>query len=289
MKSTFPEPVATQDFGSTYGCFLLHCGMTAMGNPAPEDTHPQHGELPNIPYDSAYAAIGEDEGGKYVEVGGTVQYRQAFAVNYTASPKIRLYENETLLNISMTVDNLRAEPMEYLYLCHINFHPVEGARLVYSAPADPEHIKVHKDVPDNLPEDKAAALRSYMDRLSENPALQNVVDSTSQVYEPEIVFTVKYNADADGWAHCMEVMPSKDAFYVSFRPDELPYGVRWISRTAEEDAMGMVLPASAEHKGYHYCKENGQIKWLAPKSSISFHIKAGYLEPGQAETVAEKI
>lgn len=289
MKSTFREPVATQDFGSTYGCFLLHCGMTAMGNPGEGDTHPQHGELPNIPYDSAYVAIGEDEGGRYVEVGGDVRYRQAFAVNYTASPKIKLYERETLMDISMTVANHRAEAMEYLYLCHVNFHPVEGAKLVYSAPAVPERIKVHKDVPVNLPADKAVALRNYMDRLSENPALQNVVDSKSQVYDPEIVFTVKYDTDAGGWAHCMQVAPTGEAFYVSFRPDELPYGIRWIGRTAEEDAMGMALPATAEHKGYNYCKANGQIKWLAGKSSIRFHVKAGYLEPERAGAVAGKI
>ena len=53
MKSTFPEPVDTHEFNASYGCYLLHCGMTAMGNPTPEDTHPQHGELPSIMYENA--------------------------------------------------------------------------------------------------------------------------------------------------------------------------------------------------------------------------------------------
>jgi hypothetical protein len=74
MKSTFPEPVETSDYLSTYGGFMLHCGLTAMAF-RQEDTHPLHGELPNIPYDNAYVEIGSDGGGNYIAVGGAVNYR----------------------------------------------------------------------------------------------------------------------------------------------------------------------------------------------------------------------
>ncbi|MGA2503180.1 MAG: hypothetical protein ABSG01_03720 [Anaerolineales bacterium] len=50
MKSMFDQPYPTQDFLSTFGGFLLHCGATAMGVPVPEDKHPLHGELPNAHY-----------------------------------------------------------------------------------------------------------------------------------------------------------------------------------------------------------------------------------------------
>ncbi|MCL1855855.1 MAG: hypothetical protein FWF86_08990 [Clostridia bacterium] len=64
---------------------------------------------------------------------------------------------------------------------------------------------------------------------------------------------------------------------VTFRPEELPYGIRWIARTGDEDALGLCLPATAEHKGYNYCKMNGQLRTLAPKASLTFHVKTGYL------------
>ena len=35
MKSMFDEPQATTDYLSTYGAFLIHCGISAMGGPAP--------------------------------------------------------------------------------------------------------------------------------------------------------------------------------------------------------------------------------------------------------------
>ena len=37
------------------------------------------------------------------------------------------------------------------------------------------------------------------------------------------------------------------ACYVSHPMDYLPYAIRWISRTGDEDSMGMVLPATCEH------------------------------------------
>jgi hypothetical protein len=44
MKTIFDEPIGAKEvFGETYGCFLMHCGLTAMGNPTAEDDHKPHG------------------------------------------------------------------------------------------------------------------------------------------------------------------------------------------------------------------------------------------------------
>ena len=37
-------------------------------------------------------------------------------------------------------------------------------------------------------------------------------------------------------------IPTAYADYVSHKPSQLKYGVRWICRTKDEDAMGLVLP-----------------------------------------------
>jgi hypothetical protein len=192
------------------------------------------------------------------------------------------------MDITMAIENHRADPLDYLYLCHVNYRPVEGARLVYSAPRDAEHIKVHKDVPAALSAGKAEALSAYMDKLEANPSIMDIIDSTNQIYEPEIVFSVFYDIDSEGWARCLQVAPDGGADYLAFKPAQLPYGIRWIARTGDEDAMGMCLPATAEHKGVEYCRERNQIKTLPSKGRMEFHVKAGWLEPGKAAEEASK-
>ena len=63
MRSMFADPVPASTYLGNSGGFLVHCGATAMGNPAVEDTHPLHGELPNLTYQSASLLVGEDERG----------------------------------------------------------------------------------------------------------------------------------------------------------------------------------------------------------------------------------
>jgi hypothetical protein len=278
MRSMFDEPASGDDFGGTYGCFLLHCGMTSMGNPGPNDNHPQHGELPNIRYDSAFITAGEDERGRFIEAGGELDYRRAFATHYTAAPKIRLYENGSVFDITMDVVNKRSSPMDYLYLCHVNFRPSEGARLIYDAKCQ----KVHKIIPKGLAPDKAQALGDYMDALSSDPSLQDIIDSKTQAYEPEIVFTCDFKADENGWIKCVQALPGGGADIIECRKAQLPVGIRWIARTDHEDAMGMLLPSTAEHLGYDYCQKNGQIKTLAPNAGVTFNVRAGCLDKGEA-------
>ena len=55
MKTIFDEHTRAKEvFGETYGCFLMHCGLTAMGNPTAEDDHTPHGELPICKYQTAF-------------------------------------------------------------------------------------------------------------------------------------------------------------------------------------------------------------------------------------------
>ena len=45
MKSIYDEPKDCKDcFNESYGCFMMHCGLTAMGNPTAEDDHVGHAE-----------------------------------------------------------------------------------------------------------------------------------------------------------------------------------------------------------------------------------------------------
>ncbi len=285
MKTTFDEPVPNKTYLETYGGFLLHCGINSFG--APEEGYPQHGEIPNADYDSAYIKIDEDENGKYIAVGGTLEYNKSFVKRYVFHPECKLYENSTLLNIDIELENKRNTPMEYMYLCHINFHPIDGAELIYSAKYDSEHIKVYK--PQEKPLDRdGIKLYEYMEKIEENPVIHHKVGAEGQFYSPEMCLGIKYNADEAGRAHTMQYTDN-GAFYVSHPVDVLPMAIRWISRTGVEDSMGMVLPATGEHLGYTYAKQNGQTKFLEPYGVLKYTIQAGYLDKANADCMKEKI
>jgi len=279
MQTSVKEPQDTMVYLENYGGFLYHCGVISFG--APDANHPHHGEIPNAQYDSAYIECGEDEKGKYIILGGELNHDTAFIRKYKFSPAIKLYEDSTVFKIDVTLDNLRSYPMEYMYLCHINFRPLDNAKLIYSAPCNSENIKVYKA-------EGSKELMDYMDALEKNPELMNDVGHSKEVYDPEICFGIRYKGDETGRAYTLQYTDN-GACYVSHPVDVLSNGVRWISRTKNEDSMGMILPATAEHIGYEHVKSTGQLKILEADSTLKFTIEAGYLDKEDAEKVKEKI
>ncbi len=281
MQTTIKEPVPTDIYLDTYGGFLYHCGVAAFGVPQADDNHLQHGEIPNIEYKKAHIICGEDENGKYIAVGGTLDYDKAFVRKYQFRPECRLYENDTVLKISIDIENQRHTPMEYMYLCHINFIPMDGAKLIYSAPKD--NIKLYR------PAEASPSLAAYFDEIEKNPAVHDEVGAAGQVYDPEICLGLKYKGDENGIAYSLQYKKGEGACYVSHPVDVLPEAIRWISRTESEQSMGMVLPATAEHLGYMHAKRNGQIKLLAGGDTLSFNIEAGYIDDAKAEKIVKII
>ena len=280
MKTTIKEPVPGVPYLQTYGGFLYHCGIGSIG--VPDAAHPQHGEIPNIAYHAAYLLCGEDENGRYMAIGGILDYDIAFVKRYRFQPECRLYEDGTVLKIHVEIENKRNSPLEYAYLCHINFAPVDGAQLLYNA----KLAKVHKIVPDGLSTEHKAALSGYMDALERDPSVGDTVGAPGQCYDPEICCTMLYEGER---GYTMQYVENEGACYASHPTAELPYAIRWISRTDSEASMGMVLPATCEHLGYEYAKANGQMKQLPPKGSICFDIEAGWLNLAKADGVREKI
>jgi len=283
MGTSFKEPVPTKEYLKTYGGFLLHCGATAMGSPGKGDSHPQHGELPNADYDSAYLECGED----YMEIGGCVEYNVSFVKHYAFSPVCRLGADATLIKVDAVLENLRHRPLEYMYLCHINFNTLKNSELIYSA--DYKNITVHKSAWDDIPPEQAEKLLSFMDRLEEKPELHHKTGATGETYDPEILFTIHgYKGDERGFAHTMQYS-SEGAYYAAHAVDTMPCAIRWIARSEDEDSTAMVLPATAEPFGYTYAKEHGQIKVLAPLDSVKFSVEVGWLDKKDAEKMKEKI
>jgi hypothetical protein len=286
MKSMFAEPRATSEYLETYGGFLLHCGATAMGVPSKEDSHPLHGELPNAAYQRAYVVVDQDQEGAYIGLGGRYQHTVAFNHNYLAEPLVRLYAGSSLCWVTLTITNLKRSPMELMYLAHVNFRPVDHGRLVYSASCTPEHVRVRTSIPSHIK--PRPGYQEFIQELGHHPEKHNLL-APGLVFDPEVVFFVDCQADREGWAHSMQVHPAGSADYIRHRPSELDKGIRWISRTGDQDALGLLLPATAQPEGYLAEKAKGNIKLIAPGSRFQCTYQVGALTPTEAERMEEHI
>jgi hypothetical protein len=279
MRSMCHEPRAGVPFLETYGAFLLHCGANAMGGPGETDSHPLHGELPNAYYQEAYLVLGEDAQGRYLGLGGCYQHSAAFSCNYLAKPLVKIYQHSSTFSMEMEIANLKQSTMELMYLAHINFRPVDHGELVYSAQVNPEDVRIRQNIPAHIkPDPDYLAL---LHELGQQPEKHHHFEPGVR-YDPEVVFIINYLADAEGWAHSMQVRPDGTADYMRHRPEQLRYGVRWISRTPDQDALGMADPATAEPDGYSAEKAKGNILELAAGGSWRCEVAMGVLD--QQET-----
>ena len=286
MKSMLAQPYPNRPFLETFGGFLLHCGITGVGGPSPEDTHPLHGELPNAPYETAYIVVGGDEGGAYIGMGGQYRHTVAFAHNYLAEPLVKLYAGSTLFNVTMTITNLKHSGQELLYLAHVNFKPVDGGRLVYSAIPTPEHVRVRASIPSHITPGPGYA--EFLAELRDDPTKHHVL-APGLAFDPEAVFFIDYLADDEGWAHSLQIHPDGSADVIRHRPSQLPKATRWISRTPDQDAIALVEAGTCEPEGYLAEKAKGNVKVLPPGEQFFCEFQIGALSPEEALYTATKV
>jgi len=176
--------------------------------------------------------------------------------------------------------------MDLMYLAHVNFRPVDNGQLIYSAPCTPASVRVRQSIPSHVK--PLPGYAEFLAELTEHPERHNVL-KPGLAFDPEVVFFVDYLADADGWAHTMQLHLDGTADTIAHRPEQLNHGVRWISRTPDQDTLGMCLPATAEPEGYHAEKAKGNIRSLAAGATARFDMEMGYLTAAQAAEMAEKI
>ena len=280
MRSMFDEPQATRDYLRSYGALLLHCGGTAMGNPGPEDRHPLHGELPALPLTEAWLECGHDADGAFVDIRGEGRDVLAFSHDFVARPRLRLREAESSIEVELVVENHAGTPLPFMYLAHVNFLPADGATLHDAA--DDASIVVRQQ--DGAP----AAAREYHERINADPASHRMLEAGVAVL-PELVLTMQVSAGADGWTHALQRHPDGGGDFVSYRPSELPYAVRWMTRGPDQDALGLVLPATAPPDGQAAARRSGQLVQIAPGASFRTRYSFGALDAASADRLAETI
>jgi Domain of unknown function (DUF4432) len=285
MKTMFNTPY-NAPYLQTYGGFLIHCGAMAMGVPGPDDTHPLHGELPNAPYQTAQLLIGEDVRGRFMTITGTYQHTVAFAHNYLAKPCVKFYENSSQINVHFELENLKNSSMDFMYMAHVNFRPIDNGKLKYSAKVSSDTVRVRSSIPSHVKPPPGYA--EFLEQLSANPSLHHKLEP-GMGFDPEVVFFIDYLADQNGWAHSLQVHPSGVADYIAHKPSQLGHGVRWISRTPDQDCLGIVLPATAEPEGFSAERSKGNIKTLEAHGKFSFSLEIGALLETETKEIEAKI
>ena len=286
MRSMFEEPQDTSDYLSTYGAFLIHCGVTAMGAPGPQDSHPLHGELPNARFQSAHLVAGLDEQGPYLALSGEYRQARAFSFNYRFRSEVTLRPDATHLDVAVSVENLRPVPLDVMYLAHINFLPADGGRLLDTVRNDRTGIAVRREHPKGL--QISDAQRRLVEQLTADPAIHRHL-APGQRIDPEIVLFLACAADDDGWAHALQLHPDGRADFVSYRPDELPVAVRWISRLGDQEALGLVLPSTSGVDGYTAEKAKGRVVTVAGGGAYSCRYRCGALSATAAKAIVHHV
>jgi hypothetical protein len=278
QKSMFDMPLATTKFGDNYGAFLYHCGLNNVNGPEEgEDPYLMHDVLPFAVYENTYTGVGVDEEGRYLAVGGTYVFRNSQELHWAYAPELRLYEGKTMVEMRATVHNRRTHPLEYLWLCHMNWLGMDGGRFYYSAPQDPDHVLV---APTELGNDspRAVAIREWGRKLASDPTLADVLDSSSQVYDPEMCINYRYETDEDGWAHSLMELPGGGSYYVAWDATKAPYALRWLCRTGDEDGVGIAVPSTGTNRGSAYQREHGHFNTLGPGESDVLRWRFGLLD-----------
>ncbi len=284
MRSMFDQPKETRTYLETYGGFLIHCGITGLGAPGPEDTHALHGELPNAPFDTAWLQI--DPGTQRLTVAGSYQHTVAFSTNYRATVETSLSAGSALMDVSVSVENLKRTPMDLMYLGHANFRPVDHGELHYTADYNPASVRVRKSIPSHVTPE--AGYTEFLSDLAENPALHHVL-APDLAFDPEVVFELDLKADTDGFAHALQKHPDGTADYVRCRPSQSTLCTRWICRTPDQDGLGIAFPSTSGVEGYTAEKAKGRVETVEAGQTWRIDMQFGLLTISETDAAMAKI
>jgi hypothetical protein len=260
LEGFVKEPSYGRNFLQNYGGFLIHCGMTAMGNPGVNDTHPQHGELPIARFNEAWIEIIQEDGHEVLTVNGRLHWHIPFVAEYYCIPSVRILPDGLSLHAEVRMENPTSSIMDYMYLAHINF-AFSGAReLLSTAPFDSNHVVIRNEI---------------IPGLAANPALIKHIDHTTR-YEPEFVATINDQDVTDGSVGSILVHNDGTSRWVSQEVSALDHHVLWITHNADRGACGFHLPSTAGSDGFTSELGRGNIKHLMPGSNVTFRYDCGF-------------
>lgn len=261
------EPSYGKNFLQNYGGFLIHCGMTAMGNPGPRDTHPHHGELPVARFDEAWIETGTEDGREEgLSLCGHIHWKVPFVAEYLCTPSLRISADGLRLRAEVHLGNPTSRAMEYMYLAHINFAFAGAENILSTVPFDAAHAAIREEILPGLARPGLAA----------NPALIKRIDGEA-AYEPELVAILNHRDTASPAASTL-VHRDGSVRWVRQDSPELDHHVIWITHNRDRGACGFHLPATAGPTGFESEKALGNLKHLSAGGSVTLRYECGFAD-----------
>lgn len=266
MKNMFSQPKKVTGVVDTYGCFAFHSGLIRNGCPGPEEDYELHGEMPCAEMDRAWLEI-TDYG---IKICGESEYVKGFGNHYLARPTVTLFNQETFIEISMSVKNLSGSAMPLQYMCHTNYAFKENAIMKQNIP---DHVfKLRETIPEHVkPTEK---WMQYNKKLLSGEEMITALNQ-SDMYDPEIVFFAddldKYQSEAE-----FEMISADgNTFFTRFSTAELNYATRWILHNNDQQVGAFVLPATCRPEGFQAAKKAGTLLSLGAGEEKSFTVVTG--------------
>ena len=287
MRSLFDMPRPAGEILDTYGCFAFHSGVLRNGCPSPADTHALHGEMPCATMDEAAIEVGVDGEGAFLRLTGHRVFARGFANRYIAAPSLTLRPDTAMFDIGMDVTNTGGLPMDLMYMCHINFAFVPGARIIQAAPFDSACVRVRTVMPAHVPTHPAHA--AYLAALSQDPSSTDLLDPDAS-YDPELVFYLRnLGRNAEGETRMMLALPQGGGFAIAYDPAIFPHTIRWLLRNPDHDVAAFAIPSTCEPEGYLSEKQKGNVRVLPSGHHAGFRVRVGYLAKAEASGWAASI
>lgn len=270
MDNMFRQPLPAKEITQTYGCFAFHSGLLSAGCPAPEDTHPLHGELSCAPMDAARLEVGEEG----IRLVSTYEYVMGFGHHYRADPSVALRAGASTFDIDLSVTNLSAyAPMPLQYMCHMNYAFVPNGRMRQNLPAGA--FALRRTVPAHVtPTPRWQTLNDEI--LAGHIDVDSLEMATE--FDPEIVY---FADDLPRYGRDLEFTlgaPDGPAFITRFSAADFPVATRWILHNADQRVAAFVLPGTSRPEGRLAAQKAGTLIELEAGHSHRFHVTTGIKE-----------
>lgn len=266
MKNMFTEPKKGDVIIDTYGCFSFHSGLLCNGCPAPEDTHPLHGEMPCAKMDKCWLEVSDDQ----VTLFSEYEYVKGFGHHYLAKPSVSLFRTSSLFEIKMEVTNLASVPMPLQYMCHMNYCYEPEAIFEQNIPD--EAIVLRESIPAHVkPTEKWLAFNQQLKEAKQGLKALN----QPECYDPEIVFFMDNLSQYQEKLVYKMRSPKGHCYRTEFSSKEFNSATRWILYNADQQVGAFVLPATCRPEGFLAAQRNGTLLSLKPQETKQFTVLTG--------------
>ena len=251
------EPSYNKTFLENYGAFLIHCGITGMGNPQVEDSHLHHGELPVAIFQEAWIAFDFENKEYPISLGGTYNRKVPFKEDYMFSVVLGINSNGLSVTSNIDIRNCSHVPLDYMYLSHINFDFHDALSLEYPTyQFDSSHLRIIGN-----------------DVYKQKPSLLLTLDEEHE-YDPEVVAVLQHKGEEKQFTSKLH-KKNGNTYWVTQDTKILDHTVLWMTHTKDRGACGFALPATAGPQGKTAESDYGNMKTLSYNEDVSLQFSFG--------------